>query len=162
MTNCPCCSGIEFENCCAPILDGKIDAPTAEALMRSRYTAYAKGHFEHIRRTLHPKNQDNFDEDAAREWSEESEWQGLEIVSTKAGGKDDTEGVVEFIAKYVRDDEQEEHQEIADFKQVNGKWYFVNGKLVGKEPYIRQQPKVGRNEPCICGSGKKYKKCCGK
>ncbi|MCP4599354.1 MAG: YchJ family protein [Proteobacteria bacterium] len=162
MTDCPCCSGIDFEECCSPILNEKKAAPTAEALMRSRYTAYANGHFEHILRSMHPKHRKEFDEDAARTWSEKSDWQGLEIVSCEAGGEDDTEGVVEFIASYSQDGEQEEHHEIAEFSRVDNKWYFVDGKIVGNEPYIRPEPKVGRNEPCPCGSGKKYKKCCGR
>jgi preprotein translocase subunit SecA len=29
------------------------------------------------------------------------------------------------------------------------------------QPFVRDQPKIGRNEPCVCGSGKKFKKCCG-
>jgi len=53
------------------------------------------------------------------------------------------------------------HHEISRFLKKDGNWYFVDGQLVPPKPEIRKQPKVGRNEPCPCGSGKKFKKCCG-
>ena len=46
-------------------------------------------------------------------------------------------------------------------KEADG-WKFEDGELVGETPIVREAPKVGRNDPCPCGSGKKYKKCCGK
>jgi SEC-C motif-containing protein len=162
MSKCPCCSGIEFEDCCGPYLNGEKNAPTAEALMRSRYSAFAKENMEYLRSTLHPKSRSDYDEASARAWSRESDWKALEIVSTQKGGKEDNEGSVEFIAQYLRNGKEEFHHEVAEFARADGRWYFVDGKLVGKTPFVRTEPKVGRNDPCSCGSGKKYKKCCGK
>ena len=53
------------------------------------------------------------------------------------------------------------HHEVATFRKVEDRWYFVDGKMAKHETFVRQAPKVGRNDPCPCGSGKKYKKCCG-
>jgi SEC-C motif-containing protein len=152
---------MEFEACCEPLLRGEKKASTAEALMRSRYTAYATGRIDYIRDTTHPKNRDEFEEESAKKWSKDSEWGELEIVSTKNGEQGDTEGEVEFLATYTQDDEEIEHHEVAQFKREKDTWYFTDGKFVGPETFVREQPKVGRNEPCPCGSGKKYKKCCG-
>ena len=55
-----------------------------------------------------------------------------------------------------------EHHEIAEFRREDGKWVFFDGELVPQAPYVRKEAKIGRNDPCPCGSGKKYKKCCGK
>jgi len=162
MTDCPCCSGQEFSECCEPIIAGKKKAPTAEALMRSRYSAYATGRLAHLKATLLPKKQDEFDEAAASNWSDDAEWMGLEILSTEDGGADDEKGTVEFVANYELKDKVEAHREIGQFSKVDGSWYYVDGKIVGQEPYKRPHPKIGRNDPCHCGSGKKFKKCCGK
>ena len=161
-SECPCGSGLESEACCGPLLRGEKRASTAEVLMRSRYTAYATGRIDYIRDTTHPKNRNEFEEESAQKWSKDSEWVGLEIISTKDGKEGDTQGEVEFVANYVQDDEEVEHHEVAQFKREKDTWYFTDGKFVGPETYVREQPKVGRNEPCPCGSGKKYKKCCGR
>jgi SEC-C motif domain protein len=160
MSNCPCCSELEYEKCCAPYIAKEKNAPTAEALMRARYTAYVEGEIDYVRATTFLANHEDFDEDGARKWSRDADWQGLEIVSTIAGGKDDNKGTVEFVARYLQDGEEAEHHEISQFKRENGKWYFVDGKFVGAATYVRTEPKVGRNDPCPCGSGKKFKKCC--
>ncbi len=162
METCPCCSGVDFEACCGPYLNGDAKPPTAEALMRSRYTAYANGNIDYIRKTTHNSALPEFDEDAARKWSKESSWQGLEIISVTGGEEGDTEGEVEFVARYTQRDEEETHHEKAIFKKEGQRWFFVDGRMVGAGTYIRPVPKVGRNEPCSCGSGKKYKKCCGR
>jgi SEC-C motif-containing protein len=96
-------------------------------------------------------------------WSRESEWGGLELIDTFRGGPKDDEGVVEFMAWYTPSDEDEEveHHERAYFERHDGRWYFVRGEDPRQEPIRREAPKVGRNDPCPCGSGKKYKKCCG-
>ena len=161
MSECPCSSGLEYDACCGPILSGDQDAPTAEALMRSRYTAYVKNDIDYLERSMHSKTRSTFDREATREWSESSEWLGLEIKSVDGGGEDDDKGNVEFVAKYSKEGEEESHHEIAEFLREKGRWAFLDGKQVKSLPYVRSTPKVGRNEPCPCGSGKKYKKCCG-
>lgn len=128
--------------------------------MRSRYTAYAKQKIEYLRDSTAPEVRKDFDEDNAREWASGSEWLGLEIVSTEGGTPTDTEGKVEFIARYKTGDNELDHHEYAEFRREGGRWLFVDGKLEEPEPITREAPKVGRNDPCPCGSGKKFKKCC--
>ncbi|MBD3322328.1 MAG: hypothetical protein GF350_14605, partial [Chitinivibrionales bacterium] len=72
------------------------------------------------------------------------------------------QGVVEFIARYIEDDERKYIHERANFVREKGKWLYKDGAIVPAAQYVRDKPKTGRNDPCICGSGKKYKKCCGK
>jgi SEC-C motif-containing protein len=160
MNKCPCGSSLDYSACCGPFLAGDEEAPSAEALMRSRYTAYTKGAIDYIKQTNHKSTIDTFDEEASRRWSRDSEWLGLKILSVKGGGVEDREGEVEFVASYVQDEEELHHHERATFKREGRKWFFVDGEHVGQETYVRETPKVGRNEPCPCGSGKKYKKCC--
>jgi SEC-C motif domain protein len=160
--NCPCGSELAYKSCCEPIVKGKTLAPTAEALMRSRYTAYALAEIEHLGNTLDSSGQSAFDEDSARQWAEGAEWKGLEIVAVERGGVDDDDGVVEFIANYEVDGENLAHHERATFKKSGKRWEFIDGRVIGRDPYRREAPKVGRNDPCSCGSGKKFKKCCGR
>jgi SEC-C motif-containing protein len=87
---------------------------------------------------------------------------GLKILDVKAGRPEDDEGTVEFIATYKDHDLVKPHHEISSFRKLDGNWYFVDGELVPPVTEVRSQPKVGRNDPCPCGSGKKYKKCCGR
>jgi SEC-C motif-containing protein len=159
--DCPCGSGKGFEGCCGPLLAGAREAATAEELMRSRYTAFVEADVAYIARTRHPRSSNRFDERAVREWAEESEWKGLEIKKIVAGGAEDETGVVEFVATYVQDGARELHEERAEFVRCEGRWTFVDGDYVKPETFHRGAPKVGRNDPCPCGSGKKRKKCCG-
>jgi len=161
MNQCPCQSGKEYDACCGPIIRGDQAAPTAETLMRSRYSAFAKGEIDYLKQSLHPKQRTDYDPDSTRRWAEHSEWLGLEIVDTHDGGENDEEGTVEFIAKYRQKGGTLAHHEIGEFKRSNGIWYYHDGKTVTPGTVRHEGPKVGRNDPCPCGSGKKYKKCCG-
>ncbi len=159
---CPCCSGLPYADCCKPYLSGEKIAPTAEALMRSRYSAYAEGDIDYLFKTSGEAVQKDFDEESSRTWSKSATWLGMEIVATEAGTAADEDGIVEFVALYSVQDKEFEHHEQATFKKVNGEWRFIDGFIVNPEPIRREEPKVGRNDPCPCGSCKKYKKCCGK
>ncbi|MBI9070390.1 MAG: YchJ family protein [Melioribacteraceae bacterium] len=161
MEMCPCSSGQNYAECCEPIIKGEKQAGTAEALMRSRYTAYTKHEVEYIGETIHPDQRTDYDEKATKEWSHGSEWLGLEIINTEAGTEADEEGTVEFKAKFKQQGYDLDHHELSEFKKADGKWYFFNGEAVANKPVVREEPKIGRNDPCTCGSGKKYKKCCG-
>ena len=103
-----------------------------------------------------------FDENASKAWSAAAEWHGLEIISTEKGGPKDKEGIVEFRALYTANGEFCNHHEVSKFVRQGKEWKFADGELVGETPTVREEPKIGRNDPCPCGSGKKYKKCCGK
>ena len=158
---CPCGSGKTFGECCGALISGAVKAATPEALMRARYSAYVSGDVEFLRTSGTAALQDSFDEQTSRAWSKAATWHGLEIIRTEAGGPEDDEGIVEFRALYTANGEFCNHHEVSRFVREDGEWKFDDGELVGETPFVREQPKVGRNDPCPCGSGKKYKKCCG-
>ena len=159
---CPCKSGKTFGECCGPFIAGTATAETAEALMRARYSSYVTGDVEFLKTSATKACQAEFDENSSRAWSKAAEWHGLEIIKTEAGGAGDDSGVVEFRALYTANGEFCDHHEVAQFVREDGGWKFSDGELVGETPIVREQPKVGRNDLCPCGSGKKYKKCCGR
>jgi SEC-C motif-containing protein len=158
---CPCGSQKKYSECCQPFHDGKAKPDTAEKLMRSRYSAYVAHAVDYVEQTSDPRHRESFDKEAALEWAKESEWLKLEIVSTRDGKPGDLEGEVEFKAHYRREGKEVVHHEVSLFTFFPKEqcWYYTDGKEI-REP-IRAENKVGRNDPCICGSGKKYKKCCG-
>ncbi len=158
MTACPCGSGAALENCCKPIIDGA-PAPTAEMLMRSRFTAFALGNLDHIDRTNVPGTQESADAGTDGPTTATVEWTRLEIVDSDGGGADDETGIVEFAAHYTHEGMTGIHRERSLFRRENGNWLYVDGDIVAAKPV--RSTKIGRNEPCPCGSGKKYKKCCG-
>ncbi len=162
MNSCPCGSGSTYADCCEPIIKGEIFAETAEQVMRARYSAYAKVETDFLLKSLHPDHRNDHDDDQTRDWAANSEWEGLEIVNTENGGKDDASGTVEFIAQYTANGEKNSHHELASFIKQDDAWYFTDGVAVPPKQVVRTGPKVGRNDPCPCGSGKKYKKCCGR
>ena len=157
---CPCGSGLDLAACCAPFLDGSSLPPTAEALMRSRYSAYALRQLEYLETTLHPDHRADYDPKATRQWSQKADWLGLEILSTEDGKEGDEAGLVEFVARYRMGGERLDHRELASFSRKDGRWYFVEGRSPRPKTVVSEEPKAGRNEPCPCGSGRKYKKCC--
>ena len=130
--------------------------------MRARYSSYVTGDVDFLRTSATKAVQAEFDEQASRAWSAAARWHGLEIIKTERGGAGDADGVVEFRALYTANGEFCNHHEVSQFVREAGEWKFEDGELVGESPVVREEPKVGRNDPCPCGSGKKYKKCCGK
>ena len=159
---CPCKSGKTYGECCEPILEGALKAPTAEALMRARYSAYATEHIDFLYASAMPDIQAEFDAETSLSWSRSAGWLGLEIVSTEKGGAADDTGVVEFRAIYSVQDKVCDHHERATFVKDAEGWKFKDGEIVAEKPLQREEPKIGRNDKCPCGSGKKYKKCCGR
>jgi SEC-C motif-containing protein len=160
MTQCPCGSGNSYSECCKPIISGDQQAQTAEQLMRARYSAYVHTEMDFIFASTHSDHRTGYDHAGTKEWAETAEWLGLEIVSTNKGGVDDSVGEVEFIARFTEKGTAREHHEAGQFKRKNDNWYFTDGQMVRPKPLAVS--KVGRNDPCTCGSGLKYKKCCGK
>jgi len=162
MELCPCGTGISYADCCQPAITGVRPAETAEALMRSRYSAYVKVETDYIFETTHPAHREGYDTIGTKKWAEEAAWQGLEILAVKGGGVGDSTGEVEFIARFAENGVDKVHHELGLFKKEQNGWFFTDGKAVSNRPIVRSAPKVGRNDPCSCGSGQKYKKCCGK
>ncbi|MFZ7128541.1 MAG: YchJ family protein [Desulfobacterales bacterium] len=160
MTPCPCGSGAEYGECCEPVISGLSRASTPEALMRARYSAFVGSAVEFIHETTHPSQRDQYDRKAVAAWADNSDWLGLDIVRTEGGGPEDDRGIVEFVARYTEKGKQVDHHEIAEFIRTDGTWYFFDGHPPKPTQFVRPGPKVGRNNPCPCGSGEKYKKCC--
>jgi len=148
---CPCGSQIPEAACCARYLDGG-PAPSALALMRSRYTAFVRGDVDYLVKTHDPATRGGLDLAGLRG----TEWTGLEIVSSSENGDS---GVVEFIASGVTGGVPFRQRERSRFRRVDGNWLYIDGDLRA-EP-VRRIAAPGRNHPCPCGSGKKYKKCHG-
>ncbi len=128
--------------------------------MRSRYTAFALGHIDYLTETLAPEARADFDPIEAGKTAGDAVWQGLEIRAVTDGGRDDETGSVEFVARFRLNGEPRIHHELSSFRREQGRWLCVDGEMDPKGP-PRRVDKVGRNDPCPCGSGKKYKKCCG-
>ncbi len=160
METCACGSTLAYEKCCQPFHLGKSWPETAEKMMRSRYSAFAKGEVDYIFSTHHPATRGEVTPKEIEDWSKKSKWLGLQVVTCRDGKETDSSGQVEFVAEYEMDGENYKHHEVADFKKQGDRWFFHDGRIVGHS-YHRETPKLGRNDPCSCGSGKKFKKCCG-
>jgi len=129
--------------------------------MRSRYTAYVRRAYAHLENTLSAEQRKDFTPDDAKRWAESSEWLGLGILRTEKGGPDDTEGLVEFVARFKVEGKEQQHHEVALFTREDGHWVYAGTAKEPGKTVRHETPKIGRNDPCPCGSGKKYKKCCG-
>jgi len=152
-TLCDCGSTKPYHECCGPLISGKAKAVSPEELMRSRYTAFCKKKSQYLMETRHPDNRYPNDLEAIRQTMERTQWLGLKILKydkNRVPGKD---GAVEFVAFYKTDDVGQLHER-SHFVMEGDTWYYQEGQLL--EPV-----KLQRNEPCFCGSGKKYKKCHG-
>lgn len=147
--NCSCGSNTPYSSCCGQFIENNNPAPTAEKLMRSRYTAYTFNNNDYLQKTWHATTRP-----ATLDLTQESqtEWLGLRICRTEAGGGNDASGSVEFIARYSNGGETAVIHEVSRFLKEDGRWYYVDGTL--------SQP--SQNGACPCGSGKKFKRCCGK
>ena len=118
---CPCGSGDVFDACCGPILAGR-PAPTAERLMRSRYTAFARGDAAYLLRSWHPSTRpERLDLD------EDVRWLRLDILAKTGGGPFDTEGLVEFEAIHRDPAARGVLHERSRFVREGGQWYYVDG-----------------------------------
>jgi SEC-C motif-containing protein len=120
---CPCGSGERFEGCCRPVLRGT-PAPTAERLMRSRYTAFVVGDERYLAATWHPGTRpDELTLDPAQRWT------GLQILHTEAGAGGDARGVVEFRAAWRHGTEHGVLHERSRFVRQSGRWWYLDGRI---------------------------------
>ncbi|MCP5141247.1 MAG: YchJ family protein [Gammaproteobacteria bacterium] len=125
---CPCESGRAYGACCEPYLSRRENAPTAEALMRSRYVAYKLKNTDYLAYSWDPETcpDDFFMDDGGR-------WLGLKIKATEAGGEGDTSGMVEFVARYKVNGQGLRLHERSRFRRFEGRWVYVDGDLVEKK-----------------------------
>lgn len=164
---CPCGSDTEYSNCCGLYISNKELPETPEQLMRSRYTAYTLGEIDYVFDTMRDDALVQADRAESLRWAKTSKWLGLEIVNASDVDSDSTNGEVKFIASYIQNNQRHDLKEHSQFKKYDGRWYYIGGvenyDKVESMPQVVQQRvanKIGRNDPCSCGSGKKYKKCC--
>ena len=120
---CPCGSGRAYAACCAPFVEDGLAAPTAEALMRSRYTAYARNSLPYLEQTQLPRKRSVGNLRKTAQWNADVTWTGLRILAATEGGPDDTAGVVEFVAAYDKGGESFELHEVSRFKKQGGRWF---------------------------------------
>ncbi|SCX52952.1 SEC-C motif-containing protein [Klenkia marina] len=126
-TRCPCGTGLPLDECCGRYLSGAAStAPTAEALMRSRYTAFVLGDVDHLLATWHPDTRP-----PALELDGDVRWLGLDVLDVVAGGLLAAEGEVEFRASYVVDGVRGAQHERSRFTRVGGRWHYLDGVAAG-------------------------------
>ena len=155
--DCLCGSHLSYSQCCELLHTGLAYAQTAEALMRSRFTAYAMHNETYLLTTWDTKTRP-----ATVDFSKDTgEWTRLEIILIKKGSAKDHKGVVEFKAFFTVDDEQRVMNEISRFVKKQDRWFYQDGKV--KSIALDQGSfNQGLNALCACDSGKKFKRCCGK
>lgn len=124
--------------------------------MRSRFTAHVVGDFAHLHRSYLPTAHEPYvpDPDAGGR-----AWTRLVIHAHETGAKPDT-AFVDFTAYYREGEREQALHEKGEFQRVEGAWFYTRPVRQGPPPIRSTQAKVGRNETCPCGSGKKYKHCC--
>lgn len=147
---CPCTSGKPLEHCCGRYHAG-MPAPSAEALMRSRYSAYALGLIDYLQATTLPAQQAGLDRQAISAWSLASTWLGLQVESHEVVDGVPAHAFVTFTARWRDNSGEHSHRERSAFVQHGAHWYFIDPSVALK---------LGRNDPCPCASGQKFKKCC--
>jgi SEC-C motif-containing protein len=128
---CPCGSQHQLQQCCLIFIEGTLPAPTAETLMRSRYTAHALSTqvlsaIDYLWDTWSPEQRERSSKADIRHWAESCEWLGLEIRRTQAGSAIDEQGLVEFVAHFRQAGQNHQHHELSVFKKAEGKWLYVD------------------------------------
>ncbi|MBM4291852.1 MAG: zinc chelation protein SecC [Deltaproteobacteria bacterium] len=147
---CPCGGGAPLSDCCLPYLEGRAAPATPEQLMRSRYTAYARGDEPYVLKTWHSATRPP----ALGLSGERARWVRLEVLS--APPADAHAGTVRFRATALEGERATALEEVSRFTREGGEWRYSDG-----DARVTSR-RVGRNEPCPCGRGEKLKRCCGR
>lgn len=155
---CPCGSGKTFGECCQPVLNTMAAAPSAEALMRARFTAHVVGDSEFLHKSYLPDSKKPYNGEPL---AGGDRWTRL-TINTHEVAPSGTSATVDFTAYYQEQGYEVPHHEKAEFLFLDGTWIYSKALRLGPAPVRHATPKVGRNDPCTCGSGKKFKHCCGK
>jgi len=156
---CPCGSGRTFGQCCQPILKQERAAATAEELMRSRFTAHVVLDHQHLHRSYLTTSRRPFVPETGD--VAELKWTRLVVHAHEPGPKPDL-AFVDFTAYFDDHGTEQALHEKSEFARIDGTWYYTRSVRTGPAPVKSSAPKVGRNDPCPCGSGKKFKHCCGR
>ncbi|WP_146874437.1 YchJ family protein [Halovibrio variabilis] len=145
--SCPCGRDETLENCCGRYHQGE-PAPTPEALMRSRYSAFSLGLSDYLLATWHPTTRP-----AKLALDPNTRWKALTIVAAEPPST--TTGYVHFRACFYELGHWHALEEASRFIDDQKRWWYVDGT----PSLTRLKPR--RNDPCLCGSGRKFKGCCG-
>ena len=124
-TKCPCGSGLKYSNCCSQFIKLSKSAPTAEILMRSRYTSYVIKNENYLLSTWHHTTRPEtlkLDGDVAQ-------WLRLTIINTDAGMEKDMEGTVEFNAEFKVNEHKQSLHEVSRFIKEDGHWFYMDGNV---------------------------------
>ncbi|MCY9851297.1 YchJ family metal-binding protein [Vibrio mediterranei] len=162
MTSCYCGNDAPFESCCLPIHQDVRKANKPEQLMRARFSAHKTKNVDFVVATYHPSCDAEAERSSIAD-SINSNWTKLKVTGTESG-TNKHEGFVSFEAYLEEDGFEYCLTERSRFIFEDDQWYYIDGELddsIPPRPLTTQALKVGRNDPCVCGSGKKYKKCCG-
>jgi SEC-C motif-containing protein len=141
-----------YEECCAPRHTAARPAETALALMRSRYSAFTRGDGPYLVATCARLPRPG-EAEALGAWGRSVGWVGLTVEAVEGGGPGDADGVVQFTARFVEAGALVALSERSRFARADGRWRYLEGEARA------QRQKLGRNEPCPCGSGLKVKQC---
>lgn len=150
MKSCPCESGKDYADCCAPFHGGFRLPETAEQLMRSRYAAYVVQNIDYVVETTVVAQQNMLDKAAIRQWAQNATWLGLTVHAHTPHIKP-CHAQVSFTAHFAENGTAQQHHELSAFVKVGERWYFI-------DPTV---PLPSMKSPCICGSARKFKACCG-
>ncbi len=153
---CPCGRPATFAACCGPIIAGTRPAATAEDLMRSRFTAHVIRDYAYLHRTYRETMRLPYVEEAVED---PIPWTRLVIHAHEPEVRPGV-SIVEFSAFFTEAGVERELRERSEFQRSNGQWIYTKAVRHGPPPVRASGPKVGRNDPCPCGSGKKHKHCC--
>ena len=155
---CFCCSNKPYSECCEPKHTGATIAESAQALMRSRYSAYCLSNWAYILKTYSKKQRASLSEQALEVSASGTKWLALSVVapSTEAQQSSATTDQVEFKAYYAVNHKPYLMHETSDFVMEDNEWRYTTGIMHSDSGLL----KTGRNDPCFCGSGKKFKQCC--
>lgn len=125
---CPCGSQNTYCQCCGAIIEGRISAPTAERLMRSRYTAFTKADVDYLMKSWHSSTRPLSDKADIKRWAKSVKWVKLEILQKEKGEETDTTGMVTFRALFMEGGKVDQIKEESIFEKENGEWVYVSGK----------------------------------
>lgn len=154
--NCYCDSGLSFSSCCEPYISGQQNAPSPQALMRSRYSAYCIENWQYILHTYGEIQRQSLSASDLQASAQNTRWQRLEIVATSDYATNGQNNLVEFKAYYLFEGRAHVLHETSRFEYQQDGWRYTTGVIHDKSGII----KLGRNDKCLCGSEKKYKQCC--
>jgi len=161
MSNCPCGSAKDFKDCCAIIHSAPHLAVHAQQIMRARYSAFSLGEVGFIIDTYH-SSANAQSERAQITHATQLSWVKLEIVDAPTFAATDECSYVEFKAWFVEEGKLQCLHERSRFKKERRgqhfQWCYIDGVHSSAQNTAK---KMGRNSPCPCNSGKKFKKCCG-